>query len=86
MTIDTASLEPAEAAALESAVRDARFTELPPQVGGAPAGAADRRTYRITVDDGQHANSVSIIEPVTDPTLQRLVSCVEQLRRRARGS
>lgn len=86
MTIDTASLEPAEAAALESAVRDARFTELPPQVGGAPAGAADHRTYRITVDDGQHANSVSIIEPVTDPTLQRLVICVEQLRRRARGS
>lgn len=83
MTIDTASLEPAEAAALESAVRDARFTELPPQVGVTAAGAADHRTYQITVDDGQHANTVSIVEPVTDPALQRLVSCIERHRRGA---
>lgn len=86
MTIDTASLEPAEAAVLESAVKDARFTELPPQVGSTAAGAADHRTYQITVDDGQHAHTVSLSEPITDPALQRLMGWVEHHRRRARGA
>lgn len=67
---------------LEKAVRDARFAELPPHVGSVAAGAADYRTYQITVDDGQHANTVSIVEPIADPALQQLVSRIEQHRRR----
>jgi hypothetical protein len=82
VTIDTASLEPAEAAALEKAVRDARFADLPPQVGSRIAGAADYRTYQITVDDGQRANTVCVVEPIADPALQHLVSRLEQQRRR----
>lgn len=84
ITIDTASLEASDAASLEKAVRAARFADLPPQVGTVPAGAADYRTYRITVEDGGRTNTVSVIEPISDPAVQDLVNRLEQQRRRAR--
>lgn len=86
MTIDTASLGAGEAGALEHAVRQARFLELPPQLGAAAAGAADYHTYHITVEDGEHANTVCVVEPIADPALRELVSRIEQQRRRALGA
>ena len=85
-TIDTASLPPSEAAGLERLVSDAHFAQLPPQVGSAPSGAADYRTYDITVQNEGRSHSVRVIEPIADPTLQALVHRLEQQRRTTRDT
>lgn len=81
VTLDTSSLAPAEASLLEQLVRDVRFADLPPRVGSAPAGAADYRTYVITVDDGGRSHTIHVTEPIADPTLQSLVRRLERHRR-----
>lgn len=80
LTLDTASMAPADGGALERLVRDARFAELPARVGSAPAGAADLRTYEITVEDGGRSHTVRVTEPIADPALQSLVSRLERDR------
>jgi hypothetical protein len=80
-TLDTSAMAPAEASALETLVRDARFAELPSRVGSAPAGAADYRTYEITVEDGGRSHTACVVEPIADPALQALVSRLERHRR-----
>jgi hypothetical protein len=81
VTLDTSALAPADAGRLEQLVREVRFAELPPRVGAAPPGAADLRTYEITVEDGGHTHTVHVTEPVADPALQALVQLLERLRR-----
>jgi len=85
LTIDSSSLGPTERAALERLVRDADFAALPPQVGSAPAGAADQRTYEITVEDEGRSHTVRAIEPITNSALQSLVNHLEQHRRAKRS-
>ena len=81
VTLDTSAMAAAEASALEQLVRDVRFPDLPARVGAAPRGAADTRTYAITVDDGGRSHTVHVAEPIADPALQSLVSRLERLRR-----
>lgn len=85
LTIDSTSLGPTERAALERLVREADFAALPPQVGSAPAGAADQRTYEITVEDEGRSHTVRAIEPIAHPALRSLVNHLEQHRRASRS-
>jgi hypothetical protein len=78
MTLDSSSLDTADRVNLEQLVRESRFTSLPSQVGAAPPGAADYRTYEITVEDEGRAHKVRAVEPIGDPALQRLVNFLEQ--------
>ncbi len=80
-TLDTAVMAPAEASVLEQLVRDARFHDLPARVGAAAPGAADYRTYEITVDDGARTHTIHVVEPIAEPTLRSLVQRLEQHRR-----
>ncbi len=82
ITIDTASLPPPEAARVEGLVHAANFFALPAQAGTAGAGAADYRTYTVTVEDGGQSHTVRAIDPVQDPSLRALI---EHLRAQQGG-
>jgi hypothetical protein len=86
MTLDSSSLDTADRAVLERLLQESRFTSLPPQVGAAPPGAADYRTFEITVEDQDRVHTVRAVEPIGDPALQRLVNFLEQHGRVHRSS
>lgn len=82
LRIDTAELPPKQADELEGLVERARFFEQPPTVGGPPPGAADLRSYTITVDDGSRIHTVQTSDALSDPDLRDLV---ERLRAHQRA-
>jgi len=82
-TIDTSQLDPQVANQLESLVRDARFFDQTALAGTLAKGAADYRTYNITVEDGSRVHTIQLTDPIKDANLGRLVS---QLRTIARPS
>lgn len=74
LTIDTAQIEPQARAELEALVRQSRFFDQP-LIGPTPAkGAADYRSYTITVLDGPRAYTIQLTDPITDVHLEKLVS------------
>jgi hypothetical protein len=77
ITLETSSLDAVARSTLEQLVKNARFRELPSQVGSAPPGAADYRTYEITVEDESGTHTVKAVEPIGDPALQSLVNFLE---------
>ncbi|HWJ71776.1 MAG TPA: protealysin inhibitor emfourin [Kaistia sp.] len=82
-SFDTKDIDPHIAKEIESLVSDSKFFELPAVVNITPTGAADYYTYTITVRDGIRSHSVRLADPVTDPSLERLVSRVRELVRPA---
>jgi hypothetical protein len=85
VVVDTAQIEPALATQLEALVRQARFFELPAQSGTTAArGAADLRTFTLTVRDQQRSNTVHFNEPIANADLGRLVSSLEAIARASR--
>jgi hypothetical protein len=77
--IDTADLPPEQADHLKGLVERARFFEQPAEVGAPPPGAADLRSYTITVEDRDRAHTVKTSDALGDPALRDLV---EHLRGR----
>jgi hypothetical protein len=77
--IDTAELAPEQAERLTGLVERARFFEQPHEVGAPPPGAADLRSYTITVQDGDRTHTVRTSDALADPALRDLV---EHLRSR----
>jgi hypothetical protein len=80
--IDTAELAPEQADRLKGLVERARFFEQPAEVGAPPPGAADLRSYTITVEDGDRTHTVQTSDALTDPALRELV---EHLRTHQRA-
>ena len=78
-TLDTAHLPAADARTLEDLVRRADFFALPPAVGHPRPGAADVRTFEITVRDGDRTHTVRAVEPIEDPALDALIRRVQAL-------
>jgi hypothetical protein len=78
--VDTAELAPEEAARLKGLVERARFFEQPAEVGAPSPGAADLRSYTITVEDGRRTHTVRTSDALTDPALRDLI---DHLRARA---
>ncbi len=78
--IDTSELAPEHADQLKGLVERARFFEQPPEVGAPPPGAADLRSYTISVQDGNRFNTVRTSDALADPALRDLV---EHLRAQA---
>ena len=74
VTLDTAKIDPLLAQQLESLVADAALFDRPPLINTTLPGAADYRTYTITVQDGARVNTVRLTDPILDPTLERLLS------------
>ena len=72
--IDTAQLNSEAANQLEDVVRESRFFDQPAQTGSVAKGAADYRTYTITVEDGSQSHTIKVTDPIKDANLQKLVS------------
>lgn len=71
--IDTEELTPEQADHLKGLVERARFFEQPAEVGAPPPGAADLRSYTITVEDGDRRHKVRTSDALADPALRDLV-------------
>ena len=71
-TVDTATLPPSEAAALEAAAQRADFSAA---VAPNP-GSADHRTVTVTVEDGGSSRSITVSDPIEDDALRSLVDRV----------
>jgi hypothetical protein len=78
--IDTDALAAEQADQLKGLVERARFFEQPAEVGAPPPGAADLRSYTITVRDGDRTHTVKTSDALEDPALRDLV---EHLRTQA---
>ena len=81
VTIDTAQLEPQFRTELESLVRQSWFFDQPTYLTPTK-GAADYRTYTITVQDGSHVHTIQLTDPITDINLEQLVSRLRVMARK----
>ena len=81
LTIDTAQIEPQARTELESLVRLSRFFDQPSRPTPAK-GAADYRTYTITVQDGPRVYTIQLTDPITDINLEQLVSRLRIMARK----
>jgi hypothetical protein len=81
VTIDTAQIQPQSRTELESLVRLTRFFDQPSH--STPAkGAADYRTYTITVQDGPRVYKIQLTDPIRDTNLEQLVSRLRVMARK----
>ena len=76
VTLDTAALPPDEAGQLEDLVAAAQVFQRPAEPA-MPRGAADYRSYTITVEHGERQHTIRVSEPVTDRTLQALIAALQ---------
>ena len=75
--IDTERLAKLQAGELESMVHAAHFFDQSDSIR--PAGAADYRSYRITVEDGDKSHTVRIVESTADHSLLALLAYLRTL-------
>ena len=81
VTIDTAQIEPQARTELESLVRLCAFFDQPALTTPAK-GAADYRTYTITVQDGPRVHTIQLTDPITDINLEQFVSRLRVMARK----
>ena len=79
-TFDVDALPEPEQRALTDLIEASAFFSLPHRIA-APAGAADYRTFQITVEDRGRRHSVAVSDPVTNPALQNLIEKLQSLAR-----
>lgn len=77
-TIDVDALSEPQRRELVGLIDDSDFFSLPLEMPAVP-GAADYRTYRITVEDGARSHSVIVSEPVRSAPLARLIEFLSGL-------
>jgi hypothetical protein len=78
-TIEVDAIAEPQRRELIGLIEDCGFFALPAQMS-APHGAADHRTYQITIEDEGRSHSVSVSEPVTSPSLARLIDLLSGLQ------
>ena len=83
VTLECDQLPPDRRARLEALVQGARFFTVTPAAAHAPAGP-DCRTYTVAIEDGPHARTMRLTEPIGDAGLRALVDeirdCARSLR------
>lgn len=77
--VDSEDLPTERAEELRRRIDATRFGGLPPQVGTPRAGAADYRSYTVTVEDGGHSHTVCFTDPIKDPSHQALFDYLKTL-------
>ena len=80
VTFDTDALPPEQAEELRRCVAAADFFNHPAVAAPPPPGAADYRTYTLTVEDGDRTHTVRFTDLTPDPALQALRAFVQGLR------
>ena len=86
LTIDTSQLSPEKASTLEALVRAADFFGRPKTLGAADLGAADHRSYTLTVEDGGRSHAIRVSDPVNDSAIQALVDYLRLEQRSDSGT
>lgn len=81
IVVDTEEMDHETSGQIEELVRNARFFEQPERPENVRPGAADYRTYLITVEDGVRARTIQLIDPIADRHLEELVSRLRAIRR-----
>lgn len=71
--LDTEQLPAQQAAQLEGLVQAANIFDRPEATVEPRPGAADHRTFTITVHDDARSRTLTLAEPLDDPTLRALV-------------
>jgi len=66
---------------LRTCIDSTDFFNLPSQPDPPAAGAADYRTYVITVETPQRTHTVTVHEPVKDECMRRLIQLLRGVRR-----
>jgi len=79
--LDTGKIAPEIANELTSLVRKSDFFHQPLQTGNIAKGAADYRTYTITVDEDSLVHTIQLTDPITDANLRQLVTLLQSLAR-----
>ena len=72
LRIDTARLTTSQASEIEARVRAAHFFDQSDSIR--PAGAADYRSYLVTIEDGERSHTVQVIESTGDHSLLELIN------------
>jgi len=80
VVVNSADLPQAQANQLQQLLDDARFFELPGASRSLPKGAADIRSYTITVEDGRRRSTVRLVDPIENKSLQALIKFLEDQR------
>jgi hypothetical protein len=78
-TVETSALAPDETAKVEQLVATADFFALPSAAQPPSAGAADYRTYTLTITDGARSHTIQRHDPVQEPNLWALIQYVQSL-------
>jgi hypothetical protein len=78
VAVDTLPSKPQ--AQMRSLIADCDFFNLPPRLDAPAPGAADYRTYVITVETAQQTHTVTVHDPVRDERLQRLIQLLRASR------
>jgi hypothetical protein len=84
--LDTEQLPAQQATKLEQLVQAANLLDRPDETVEPRPGAADHRTFTITVDDGARSRTLTLAEPLDDQTLQALVDHLTAEQRSRPGS
>jgi hypothetical protein len=80
--VDTATIDPTEAATLRTLLTEAHFFTLPARPEDPPRGA-DQRTFTITATQDNRTHTITLTEPIKDPALARLVDHLRARQREA---
>lgn len=83
IALDTRQMDSEVANELESVVRNSHFFELPIQNNSQAKGAADYRTYSISIEDGTQVHTIQLTDPIKDSNLQHLVSRIQSIARQS---
>lgn len=73
LELDTDQLPTRQASRLEQLVQDADFLDRRNDTSAPQPGAADYRTYTITIHDGNRGRTLKVAEPIHDQPLRALV-------------
>ena len=65
---------------LRTCIDSADFFNLPAQPDPPAPGAADYRTYVITIETPQRTHTVTLHEPIKDAQLRRLIQLLREAR------
>jgi len=80
--VDTATIDPTEAATLRTLLTESHFFTLParPEL---PSRGADQRTFTVTATQDNRTHTVTLTEPIANPALAKLVDHLRQRQREA---
>jgi hypothetical protein len=80
--VDTSTLPAEQRAEIEQLIAAAHFFDQPASLGAPARGAADMRTYTMTIEDAGRSHTIQRTDPVEDSALAEIIDWFLALRRR----